>query len=70
MKEVIERRMEGMRGRGKPRIMTLDDIVAHETYEKIKRGAMDRECWRKCRMGKCLEPALEQNTNDDDYIFY
>ena len=46
VKEVIEGRMEGKRGRGKPRIMMLDDIKADETYEKIKRRAMDRECWR------------------------
>ena len=24
----------------------LDDIKADETYEEIKRLAMDRECWR------------------------
>ena len=42
--KVIEGRMEGKRGRGKPRIMMLDDIKADETYEKIKRRAMDREC--------------------------
>ena len=48
VKEVIEviGRMEGKRERGKPRIMMLDDIKADETYEKIKRRAMDRECWR------------------------
>ena len=27
--------------------MMLDDIKADETYEKIKRQAMDIECWRK-----------------------
>ena len=31
-KEVIEGRMEGKRGRGKLRIMMLDDIKADETY--------------------------------------
>ena len=36
--------MEGKRGRGKSRIMMLDDIKADETYEKIKHRAMDREC--------------------------
>ena len=25
--------------------MMLDDIKADETYEKIKRRVMDRECW-------------------------
>ena len=43
VKEVIEGRMEGKRGRGKPRIMMLDHIKADETYEMIKRRAMDRE---------------------------
>ena len=46
VKRVIEGRMEGKRGRGEPRIMMLDDIKADETYEKIKRRAMDRECMR------------------------
>ena len=36
VKEVIEGRMRGKRGRGKPRIKMLDDIKADETYEKIK----------------------------------
>ena len=35
MKEVIEWEMGEQR-----RIMMLDDIVAHETYEKIKRKAI------------------------------
>ena len=47
------------KGRGKPHIMMLDDIVAHETYENIRRKAEN--------IGEtgCLEPALEQNTNDN-----
>ena len=36
LKEVIEGRTEVKRGRGKLRIMMLDDIKADETYEKIK----------------------------------
>ena len=36
--------MEVKHGRGKPRIMVLDDIKANETNEKIKRRSMDREC--------------------------
>ena len=47
VKEVIEGRMKGKRVRGKPRIMMLDYIKADMIYEKIKRRAMDRECWRK-----------------------
>ena len=50
--------------------MTLDDIKADETYEKIKRWVMDREFWRKC-----LKPTSKNNTNDDeesaeDLIFF
>ena len=45
-KEVIEGRMEGKIRRGKPRIMLLDDIKTNETYEMIKRRALDRENWR------------------------
>ena len=30
-------------GRGKPRIMMLEGIVAHETYEKIMPRALYRE---------------------------
>ena len=48
VKEVIEERLEVKKGRGKPRIMMLDDIKADEIYEKIKRRAIDRECWRNC----------------------
>ena len=55
VKEVIEGRMEGKRGRGKPRIMMLDDIKADETYEKIKRRAMDRECWRNWMPRTCFQ---------------
>ena len=45
VEEVIERRIEEKRGRGKPRTIMLDDIKADETYEKIQRRALDRECW-------------------------
>ena len=41
--EVIEGWMEGKRGRGKSRIMLLDDIKTNEIYEMIKRKALDRE---------------------------
>ena len=32
--KVIEERIEGKRGRGKPRITLLGDIKTNETYEK------------------------------------
>ena len=38
VKEVIEGRMKGKRG--KPNIMLLDDIKTNETYEMIKRRAL------------------------------
>ena len=46
VKEIIEGQIERKRGRGNPRIMMLYDIKADESYEKIKRRAMDRDCWR------------------------
>ena len=34
--------------------MMLDDIKADETHEKIKREAMDRECWRNWMPRTCF----------------
>ena len=45
VKEFIEGRVDVKRGRGKLRIMMLGDIKTDESCEKIKRRAMDRECW-------------------------
>ena len=45
VKEVIEGRMIGKRGRGKSRIMLLNDINTNETYEMIARIALNRESW-------------------------
>ena len=53
VKEVIEGQIEGKRR--KPCIMMLDDIVAHDTYEKIKRRAMDLECWRNWMPITCFQ---------------
>ena len=55
VKEVIEGRMEGKRRRGKPLIMMLEDIKVDETYEKIKRLAMDRDCWKKWMPRTCFQ---------------
>ena len=38
--------MEVKRGRGKPRIMLLNDSKTDETYEMIKRKALIMESWR------------------------
>ena len=32
----------------------LYDIAAHETHEKIKRKATDRECWRNWMPRTCF----------------
>ena len=47
--------MEGKNGRGKPRIMMLDDIKVVESYEKIKRRAGDRECWGNWMPRTCFQ---------------
>ena len=54
--------MEGKRGRGKLRIMLLDDIKTNKTHEMIK-------LWIE-KVGEigCLEPALEQSNNDYDDV--
>ena len=54
VKELIEGRMEGKRGAGKPRIMILDDIKANQTYEKIKHRAIDRDRGRNWMPGTCF----------------
>ena len=33
----------------------VNDIKADETYEKIKRRAMDRECWRNWMPRICFQ---------------
>ena len=46
VKDVLEGRLEGRRGRGRPRIMLLDDIKGEDSYASLKRRAMDRESWK------------------------
>ena len=45
LKEVIEGRMEGKRGRGRPRLGMLDDLITH-SYVDMKRLTEDRNKWR------------------------
>ena len=56
---MVKGRMERNKGRGRPRVILLDDIkVSEKTYEKIVVWTENAgETW-------CLEPALEKNTND------
>ena len=54
LKELIEGRVEWKRGRGESRIMLLDDIKPNETYEMIRRRALDRESWRNWMPRTCL----------------
>lgn len=56
MKEVIEGRCLGKRGRGRPRIGMLEEL-GEGSYGKMKRRAEDREGWRLWKPGtglKCL----------------
>jgi hypothetical protein len=46
LKEAMEGRMEGKRGRGRPRTGMLDDLKG-ESYAGMKRRAENREEWRK-----------------------
>ena len=55
VKEVIEGRMEGNKGREKSRIMMLDNIKANQTYEMIKRRAVDRESWKNWMSRSCFQ---------------
>ena len=56
--------VEGKRGRGKPRMMMLDDINADETNDKIKGRAMDRNV----RVTGWIELAFKKDTNDDENL--
>ena len=46
LKEVIEGRLMGKRGRGKRRIGMLDSLQEGGTYLTMKRKASDRTMWR------------------------
>ena len=56
-REIIEGRMEGKRGRGRPRQKLLDWMMS-EGYSKLKEEAQHRETWSHWRSG----PAGEQRT--------
>ena len=46
MKEVVEGRIERKRTRGKPRKRMLEEFLANEAYDQMKRRAHDRESWK------------------------
>ena len=46
MKEVMEGRLVGKRGRGRRRIGMLDSLQEDGTYVTMKRKASDRTMWR------------------------
>jgi len=56
-REIIEGRMEGKRGRGRPRQKLLDGMVS-EGYSNLKEEAQNRETWSHWRSG----PARGQRT--------
>ena len=43
MKEVMEEKMEGKRGRGRKRIGTIDELMENKQYGDLKRRAEDRQ---------------------------
>src|SRR6218665_1654758 len=56
-REIIKERMEGKRGRGRPRQKLLDWMMSEE-YSKLKEEAQHRETWNHWRS----EPARGQRT--------
>jgi len=54
LREVIEGRMEGKRGRGRPRKGMLDDLVV-SSYGDMKRKAENRDEWRNWMPWTCRE---------------
>ena len=43
MKEVMEGKMEGKRGRGRKRIGMIDKLMENKQYRDLKRRAEDRQ---------------------------
>ena len=53
MKEVMEGKMEGKRGRGRKRIGMIDELMKNKQYGDLKRRAEDRQGWRVWLSGTC-----------------
>jgi len=54
MKFVMEGRMEGKRPRGRKRMGMLEELLEGQTYEVLRRRAVDRTEWRKWIPRTCL----------------
>ena len=54
MKDMIEGRIDGKRGRGRRRLSMLHELMEGGSYEQLKRKAEDRELWRKWVPRTCL----------------
>ena len=52
MKLVLERRIEGKRPRGRPRMGMIDNVL-DETYSDMKRKAENQENWRFWKPRTC-----------------
>ena len=53
MKEVMEGKMEGKRGRDRKRIGMIDELMENKQYGDLKRRAEDRQGWRVWLPGTC-----------------
>ena len=53
MKEVMEGKMEGKRGRGRKRIGMIDELMENKQYGDLKRRAEERQGWRVWLPGTC-----------------
>ena len=54
LKLVLEGRMEGKKGRGRPRLGMIDDLK-QGSYENMKRKSEDREKWQAWMPRTCRE---------------
>jgi len=63
LREVMEERMVGRRGRGRPCTGLLDELIGKDTYENMKRMVEDQSGWRiwtpwTCHMAEHLQREL------------
>ncbi|NSM56778.1 hypothetical protein HET73_05140 [Wolbachia endosymbiont of Atemnus politus] len=46
LRDILEGKICGKRGRGRPRMMWLDDLKKSDTYQVLKQKAQNRTGWR------------------------